>query len=230
MTSGILSMILCHLCNDGPLALRHLLFASKGLYYAAVNDASLWTTISIDAKFSEHFRGRPVEQAKSFTEQCLRWSSSLPLCIRISCDGALDGGLPLDALRPLSNPNYRGSERCTSLIWYHNVRDSVTVREIMDLLPKELPSLRHLSLSHFKDPTDGTLFPNCPVLEKVEMLGHRQPYPSFWRTNLAHVTTLSFGNISYWQSYDIDTLSLFPALRDRSHPIHHELSPGSLVV
>jgi len=214
MSSGILSKILCHLCNDGPLALRHLLFVSQGLYYASVNDASLWTTISFNTEFFEHFRRRPVEQANSFTEQCLRRSSSLPLCIHIFCDSAIYGPLLATPLRVLSNPDYRGSERCTSLIWGHNGRDTVAAKNIMTLLPKELPSLRHLSLTGFREPTDGIQFPYCPVLEKVEMLSHYEPYPSFWGANLAHVTTLSFGNHADWYYYDIYTLSLFPALRD----------------
>jgi len=214
MPSRVLSKILCHLCSDGPLALRHLLFASKGLYYAAVNDASLWTTISFDTEFFEHFRGRPVEQAKSFTEQCLRWSSSLPLCIRIMLTGRFDGDLLPGPLGALSTPENRGSERCTSLIWDHSGRDRRTSKMIMALLPKVLRSLRHLCLTDFKDPIDGTQFPNCPVLEKVEMLDHCEPYPSLWGTNLAHVTTLSFGNYAGWAPYDTDTLSLFPALRD----------------
>jgi len=214
MPSGVLSKIFCHLCNDRRLAFRHLLFASKGLYYAAVNDASLWATISFDAEFFEHFRGRPVEQAESFTEQCLRWSSSLPLCIRIVRGDAFDSDLLPGPLRALSNPKYRGSERCTSLIWYHGGWDSAPVEMILALLPKGLPSLRHLSLTRFMDPTDGTQFPNCPVLEKVEMLAHFAPCPSLWGTNLAQVTTLSFGNYDDWADYDTDILSLFPALQD----------------
>jgi len=213
MPSGVLSKILSHLCNHGPLALRHLLFASKGLYYAAVNDASLWTTISFDTAFFTHFRRRPLEQAKSFTEQCLRWSSSLPLCIRIDCDDAFGDLLP-GPLRALSNPKYWGSDRCTSLIWDRDTWDKVTAKTFITLLPKELPSLRHLSLTRFEDPTDGIQFPNCPVLEKVEMLEHSKPCPSLWGTNLAHVTTLSFGNHVGWVDYDIYTLSLFPSLRD----------------
>ena len=216
MTSGILSKILRHLCSDGPLALRHLFFTSKGLYYAAVNDASLWTTISFDIAFFNHFQRRPVEQANNFTEQCLRWSSSLPLCIRISFDNAMDlhRDLLVGPLRAWSNPKYRGFERCTSLIWYHDRWSNVTVKEMMTLLPTELPSLRHLSLTHLRDPTDGTHFPNCPVLEKVEILAHFEPYPFLLGTNLAQVTTLSFGKYSDWLSYDIYTLSIFPALRD----------------
>ena len=223
-------MILCHLCSDGPLALRHLLFASKGLYYAAVNDASLWTTISFDTEFFEHFRGRPVEQANSFTEQCLHWSSSLLLCIRIFYDDEFGGDLLPGPLRAFSNPKYRGSERCTSLIWCHGGWSNVTAGKIMALLPKELPSLRHLSLTCFRDPTDGTQFPNCPVLERVEMLAHFNPNPPLWGTNLAHVTTLSFGNAAAWEPYDTDTLSLFPALRDLTlFTTHTDRRRGSLV-
>jgi len=213
MPPGVLSKIFYHLCSDGPLELRHLLFASKGLYYAAVNDASLWMIISFDAKFFEHFRKRPVKQAESFTEQCLRWSSSLPLCIRIYFDDAFAGDILPGPLRALWNPKYKGSERCTSFTWYNNGRDRVPDQKVIALLPKELPSLRHLSLTHFTHPTEGTQFPNCPVLERVELLGYYEPYPSCWGTNFARVTTLSFGDYGVWTTCDTGTLSLFPALR-----------------
>ena len=232
MTSGILSKILCHLCSDGPLALRHLIFASKGLYYAAVNDASLWTTISFDTAFFKHFWRRPVEQAKSFTVQCLRQSSSLPLCIRLCCYSAvyLRHDRLLGPLRALRNPKYRGSERCTSLIWDCNGWGRMLAKNIVALLPNELPSLRHLSLSFYWDPSDGTQFPNCPVLDRVEMLMHRKPYLSHWGTNLAHVTTLSFGTDADWEPYDTSTLSLFPALQDLTlFATHTDRRPGSLV-
>jgi hypothetical protein len=213
--TGVLSKILSHLCGDGPLTLRHLLFVSKGLYYAAVNDAALWTTISFEAEFFSHFRGRPVMLATSFTEQCLRCSSSRPLCIRILWDDAPDAELLLGPLQALRNPEYRVSGRCTSLTCYHNGFSKRT-REIVALLPKEFPCLQHLSLLLFKDPTDGSEFPNCPVLESVEMVAHNMSYPAFWGTNFAHVTTLSFGNTHpfTWAPFDIVTLSLFPVLRD----------------
>ena len=86
----------------------------------------------------------------------------------------------------------------------------------MALLPKELPSLQQLSLFSFVDPIEGSPFPSCPVLDRVEMLGHYESYPAFWGTNFAHVTTLCFGNSSTdgWAHFDIATLSLFPVLRD----------------
>jgi len=221
-------MILCHLCSDGPLALRHLLFASKGLYYAAVNDAILWTMISFDYQFFKHFWDRS-EQAKSFTTQCLRWSSSLPLCIRINGD-EFNRFLVLGSLRALNNPKYRGFERCTSLTWYHRRWDYLKVEEIIAMLPKELPSLRHLSLTYVEDPRNGTLFPNCPVLEKLEMSEYRQHSYFSWtkQTQLAHVTTLSFGNDYNWATCDINTLSLFPALRHLTLFTTHSSQPGRL--
>ena len=175
-------------------------------------------TISFGVEFFEHFRGRRVEQAESFTEQCLRWSSSLPLCIRIFWDDAFDGDLLLGPLQALWNPKYKGSERCTSFTWYNNGRDyngwdRATNQKVIALLPKELPSLRHLSLTHFTHITEGTQIPNCPVLEEVELLGYYEPNPSCWGTNFAHVTTLSFGEYGVWASFNTGTLSLFPALR-----------------
>ena len=66
----------------------------------------------------------------------------------------------------------------------------------------------------FKDLIDGSQFPNCPVLESVEMLGHYAPCPHFWGTNFLYVTALSFGNDIPWAYFDLTTLSLFPMLRD----------------
>ena len=213
---GVLTKILCHLCVDGPLALRRLLFVSRALYYAAISEVSLWATISFDAEFFSHFRGRSIEQAKRFTEQSLRRSRPYPLRIRILCDDAFDSGLLAGPLQALRNPKYKGFKRCASLIWYHDDWDSARVRRIVALLPKELPSLQQLSLSSLKDPIDGPQFPNCPALEKVGMFTHYETHPAFWGTNFAHVTNLSFGNSSTrgWANFDIATLSLFPTLRE----------------
>ena len=128
-----------------------------------------------------------------------------------------DSELLAGPLQVLRNSKYRGFKRCTSLIWEdHGSWDRLRQRKVMALLPKGLPSLQQLSLSYFKDPKDGSQFPNCPVLERVEMRSHHEPNPAFWGTNFAHVTTLSFGNPSTdeWLDFDIATLSLFPVLRD----------------
>ncbi|SRR5258706_10623327 len=84
----------------------------------------------------------------------------------------------------------------------------------VDLLPKGLPSLKHISFTGFGDPIGGSQFPNCPVLERVEMLSHLKPSPHFWGTTFLHVTALSFGNYDRWANFDMTTLSLFPVLRD----------------
>ena len=216
MPSGVLSKILFHLSVDGPLALRHLLLVSKWFYYTVVNEDTLWTTISFDAEFFSHFRGRSVKQANSFAEQCLRRSNSRPLCIRIMCDGAFENELIAGPLQALRNPMYRGYQRCTSLIWYHDKWSAQKVRGIVAMLPEEFPSLQQLSLFCFRDPMGGSPFPNCPVIDRVEILGHNRPRPVFWGTNFAHVTTLCFGNSSIdgWANFRIAMVSLFPGLRD----------------
>jgi len=62
--------------------------------------------------------------------------------------GTLDGDdVKLGSPQALRNLKYRGSERCTSLIWDHYGRDIVTTKKIVALLPKKLPSLQHLSLT-----------------------------------------------------------------------------------
>ena len=108
---------------------------------------------------------------------------------------------------------YKGAERCTSLILGCQWKSS-SIDNILALLPRELSSLQHLSLSHFADPVNGSQFPNCPSLERVEILDYLRASPLAWGTNFAHVTTLSFGNTSTWGDFDIITLSLFPLLHD----------------
>jgi len=129
-------------------------------------------------------------------------------------DDALGGGPPTSPLRALINPKYRGFERCTSLIWDHSRGSVATAKEVVALLPTKLPSLRHLSLTRFRELIGGTQFPTCPVLEKVEMFTHYRSYHAYWGTNFAHVTTLSYGRDGYWLIHDMYTLLLFPALRD----------------
>jgi hypothetical protein len=211
ISSDILGKIFFHLCSDGPLPLRHLLFVSKMFFNAAISNAQLWTTVSFDDGFNAHFMRRPVEHAKGFIEQCLLHSGELPLCLRITHQikvATLSG--PLETFM---NPKYKGAEKCASLI-LSGIVGSYFILNIWDLFPKGLPSLQHMSLSHIVDPVGGSQFPNCPSLERVEMLNHGTPVPPFWGTNFAHITTLSFGNINGWANYDISTLSLFPLLRD----------------
>jgi hypothetical protein len=159
-------------------------------FYAAINNAQLWTTISFDDGFNAHFTGRSVKHAKGFIKQCLLHSGELPLCLRIT--HPFDMATLSGPLQTFMNPKYKGAERCTSLILSGNAEPSF-ISSILALFPKELPSLQHLSLSHFVDPINGSQFPNCPSLERVEILNHWEPVPPFWGTNFAHVTTLSFG-------------------------------------
>ena len=211
LSTYMLGKIFCYLCGDGPLPLRHLLFVSKMFFYAAINNAQLWTTISLDSDFINHFKRRPAKHAKGFIKQCLLHSGQLPLSLRIV--HLLDMATISGPLQIFKDPKYRGAERCTSLIldceW-----NSSSIGRILDLLPRELSSLQHLSLSHFEDPVDGSQFPNCPSLERVEILDHLRPSALFWKTNFAHVTTLSFGNTNSWGHFDIVTLLLFPLLHD----------------
>ena len=205
MAPEILRKILIHLCDDGPLALRHVLFTSKWFYNTAVNDAELWTTIILDGEFFDYFVKRPARQANTFLMHCLLRSGVLPRRIYIENDGVFDINHPgiLELFSIVKNGAF---ERCTSQFasWSY----------AMVLLPEELPSLRSLFLSSIVNPADGSQFPNCPMLETVEIMSHRGSYPSFWGTSFAHVTTLILGHDSVWSSYNITTLSLFPVLQD----------------
>jgi hypothetical protein len=211
MTDDLLGKIFYHLCEHGPLSLRHLLFVSMRFYSAVVNNAHLWTTISFDYSFFHHFRGQSA-QANKFVGQCLLRSGPLPLRLYISYTDHAEHH-PTVLLSSLEIFEHKDFKRCSSLIW-SNFYGTTTAQKIMSFLPESLPSLQHISLSFFGDPVDGSKFPDCPVLERVEMLTHHNSYPPFWGTNFVHVTTLTFGNYSAWADYDIVKLSLFPVLRD----------------
>ena len=116
-------------------------------------------------------------------------------------------------LQTFMNPKYKGIEKCTSLI-LDGWQDSSFTSKILALFPKALSSLQHLFLSHFVDPENGSQFPNCLSLERVEISSHEKPIPPFWGSNFACVTTLSFVNTNTWADFDIATLSLFPLLDD----------------
>ena len=220
--SDVFSKILHHLCSNGPLQLRYVLFVSKRLYHAAVGDASLWTTISFDVEFVSHFKWRPANQADRFIEQCLFRSASLPLSLSIQ--ELVNGGPVLPYLSSFKNSEYKGFERCSSLVWsYHS---ALSYHGSANLLPAEFPSLQYMSLSGFDYQVDSFRFPKCPVLVKVEMLDHYiySGHSAVWGTIFADVTSLSFGNSStrLWRSSDIEILSLFVG----SMISHYPLCPG----
>ena len=215
MTDELLGKIFHHLCEPGPLSLRHLLFVSRRFYSVTVNNAHLWTTISLDSSFFYRFHKWP-ERGSRFAEHCLLRSSSLPLCLYIDesdlSSHEVTFFLPL--LETFGKPEWRGFPRLTSLICNTTNTDGIMSQTFEDLLPKSFPSLKHVSFTGFSYLIGESQFPNCPVLESVEMLHHPRPSPHFWGTNFLHVTALSFGNYHSWASFDMTTLSLFPVLYD----------------
>ena len=213
MTDDLLGKIFHHLSEAGPLSLRHLLFVSWRFYFAAVNNAHLWTTISLDSSFFSHFNQRR-EQGNIFVEHCLLRSGSLPLRLYIAFSVHDDPTFLLHLLGKFGKPEWRGFQRCTSLTWNAGGHGATTFQKIVPLLPDNLPSLKHLSLFFFADPMGGLQFPNCPVLEGVKMYSQSWCHPPFWGTNFLLVTTLSFGNHSGWENQGMTTLSQFPALHD----------------
>ena len=214
MTDEVLGRVFYHLCERGPLPLRHLLFVSRRFYSVAVNNAVLWTTISLDSSFFHHFYRWP-ERRNRFVEHCLLRSGSLPLCLFINCSGlnAFDHTFLLHPLEILGKPEWRAFQRCSSLLMWNTEDYTGTLTEFVNLLPKSLPSLKYISLSRFGDIVDDLQFPVCPVLERVEMF-NQFIIPHFWGTNFLHVTTLCFGEAQSWMDSDLATFSLFPVLYD----------------
>ena len=111
---------------------------------------------------------------------------------------ANDTTLLLPPLETFGKPEWRGFQSCTSMTWNARLYKASTIQMCVDLLPESLPSLKHISFIHFDDPIGGSQFPNCPVLESVEMLFHQNPSPRFWGTSFLYVTALSFGNYNFW--------------------------------
>ena len=216
MTDDLLGKIFHHLCERGPLSLRHLLFVSGRFYSVIVKSAHLWTTISLDSFFLHYFRQRP-EQGNRFVELCLLRSDPLLLCLYIGPFDidTDDSPLFLPLLKTFGKPEWRDFQRCTSLTWEDAIHHKASrIRMFVDLLPRSLPSLKHISFTGFKDPIGGSRFPNCPVLERVEILDHQRPSPYFWGTNFLRVISLTIGYSYHWIDIDLATLSLFPVLRD----------------
>ncbi len=215
MTDDLLGKIFHHLCEPGPLSLRHLLSVSRRFYSVAVNNAHLWTTISLDYTFFHHFRYRP-EQGNGFVEHCLLRSGPLPLCLYIDQSrlNPNDSTFLLPPLETFGESECGSFQRCTSLIWDARNHGTTTIQMFVDLLPKSLPSLKHIFFTNFDDPIGGSQFPNCPLLERVEMVYYDNPSPRFWGTNFLHVTTLTLGIYYSWAGFDLATLALFPVLHD----------------
>ena len=211
VSSYVLGEIFYHLCSDGPLPLRHVLFVSKAFFYAAINNAQLWTTISLDFDFMDHFTRRSVKHANGFIRQCLVHSGELPLCLRIIYASHMHMATLSGSLQTFMNPKYRSAERCTSLMLY-GLEDSSSISNILASLPRELPSLKDLDVIRFGDPVNGSQFPNCPLLERVAIWNHLNSSPTFWRTSFAHVTTLSLEQREQWEQDDMEILLLFPLL------------------
>ena len=215
MTDELLGKIFHHLCERGPLPLRHLLFVSRRFYSATVNNAHLWTTISLDSPFFHHFRQWPG-QGNRFIEHCLLRSDSLPLCLFINCSGLTTNGFIflLYPLETFAGLGWKGIQRCTSLLMWNADNYIGMLHRFMDLLPESLPSLKYVSLSRLDDSLGGFQFPNCPVLERVEMFDNRLSTPHLLGNNFRHVTTFCFGKADSWARSDLNILSLFPVLRD----------------
>jgi hypothetical protein len=151
MTDDLLGKIFYHLCEPGPLSLRHLFFVSRRFYYAAVNNAHLWTTISFDSLFSHYFHQWPG-QGNRFVEQCLLRSGPFPLCLYIDYSdyNAYNLTCLLHPLETFGKPKWRGFSRCTSLLWDNGYQGGTIIQDIVALFPKSLPALQYISLSRFR--------------------------------------------------------------------------------
>jgi hypothetical protein len=227
MPFELLGEIFHHLCLNGPLPLRNILHVSKSFYNAAIHNAYLWSTISLDVQFIEYFHNRPYDEADTFLEQCLRLSGTTPLHLKLDFESlyALEFGILCSVwtdtppitdlhsrlcglLQTLGKVEFSAFERCASLVWCHSLGRKLT-DGVLELLPERLPSLQYLRLSRFDTPSSREQFPECPILTVAHLSGNYLVPPHFWGTNFTRVTSLTFTEDILWVWYDIVTLSLF---------------------
>jgi hypothetical protein len=231
MPFELLGEIFHHLCLNGPLPLRNILHVSKSFYNAAIYNAYLWSTISLDVQFIEYFHNRPYDEADTFLAQCLRLSGTTPLHLKLDFESLYTSelgivyptwtGTPPDTdphsrlhrlLQTLGKVEFSAFERCASLVWCHSF-SQLLVDDVLELLPERLPSLQYLHLSRFDTPSRREQFPECPMLSVAHLSANYHVPPHFWGTNFTRVTSLTFAEDGLWVWYDIVTLSLFPTIQ-----------------
>ena len=213
-------------CEDGPLALRNVMFVCKLWYTASTQHPQLWTRIFLDCPFFTYFRDTPILTTCAILKQWLHRSGSLPLHLRLGCDDLdyfypsflcpsdLSVGDPTGRFARLlevmkqSDKGY--IKRCESLIW-HCVYGDDTLALVPSIFPPELPLLRFLSVSRFNHSVDSS-FSRCPALAEVELSDHAEHHPFFPNQDLARVKSLSFNNNGIWVVNDITCISRFSSL------------------
>jgi hypothetical protein len=202
MTDDLLGKIFYHVCDPGPLSLRHLLFVSRRFYSAAVNNAHLWTTIAFDSLFYRHFLQWP-EQGNIFVEQCLLRSGPLPLCLYFDHSALIahDFTFLTHSLETFGKPEWRGVQRCTSMVWVNSGSLQTINPKIVALLPKSLPSLQYISLSRLGDPKDGVPISKLPCARESRNVVLWSSLSSFLGDELStrHYTLL-------WEKYCLEGL------------------------
>ena len=213
-------------CEDGPLALRNVMFVCKLWSTASIQHPQLWTRIFLERPFFTYFSGTPILTACAFLKQCLNRSGSLPLHLRLGCDDLdyfhpsfrsrrgrfIDGptvpfALLLEVMKQ-SDKEY--IKRCESLVWRCVYGDD-TLTHVLSIFPPQLPLLRFLSVSRIEHSADSS-FSHCPSLAEVELSDYTEERQFFPSQDLARVKSLSFNNNGVWIAHDIICISRFSSL------------------
>ena len=214
-------------CEDGPLALRNVMFVCKLWYTACIQHPQLWTRIFLDRPFFTYFRDTPILATCAFLKEWLHRSGSLPLHLRLGGCNDLDYFYPslhwprdlsVEAptrrfallLEVMKQSDKRYIKRCESLIW-HCVYGDDTLMHVLSIFPPQLPLLRFLSVSRFNHSIDSS-FSRCPALAEVELSDHAEERTFFPGQDFARVKSLSFNNNGIWIGYDIICISRFSSL------------------
>ena len=212
--------------EDGPLALRHIMFVCKLWYIASTQHPQLWTRIFLDGPFFKYFKDTPILSTCAFLQQWLDRSGTSPLHLRLGCNylyefypsrrsglnrsvenAARRFVLLLDVMKRSDKVNIK---RIESLVW-RNAAEYFVEEDILSIFSPQLPLLRFISISELTADFFSS-FSHCPLLTEVELLHHSENTPFFQSQDLARVKTLTFHCDGLWKSFDIVCIGRFTCL------------------
>ena len=212
--------------EDGPPALRHVMFVCKLWYTASIHHPQLWTRIFLDGPFFKYFKDTPILSTCAFLQQWLDRSGTSPLHLRLGCNYLYEfypsrrSGLDLSVetadrrfvllLDVMKKSDKVHIKRIESLVC-RSAAEYLVEEDILSIFPPQLPLLRFMSISSLCYES-AVSFSHCPLLTEVELSDYYERRPFFQSRDLARVKTLSFHNNGNWMSDDIVYIKGFASL------------------
>ena len=210
--------------SRGPLQLSHAIFVCKHWYNVIINDQKLWSTITLDQVFVDHFKlhssSAQTRKADAYIRACLERSAPFPLDVTLDklFENMNDLGGPcrsiLDRLFNFGEP--RHIQRCRSLSWCIESTLYGSRQPLLDLLPPSLERLEYLFLKNLEfDNYYLPCFPESPRLKEVHLVNHIEGTPPYYflGRDYNNVEKLTYTCETGWTDYDIPYIQRFHQIR-----------------